>query len=237
MKKGLQAATDKPNSENAGSHARHSNRIKSLYLSKLIKDRKISEETLIINEFANFYSGARADIAVVTNEYTEAVEIKSSSDSLKRLNKQIQTYLECFNKVTIVTEVKHLDNVIHIAADTNVGIVLFDGANFKNIKRSRKSRISEIVIGQRLTPQRPGHKYIRHDDYIKYIRGKYAQNMEYVRSMIEKGHATELDVSKLNPSHVKRERFSELENSIDRTWEQLTIKLQVDPILFSKAGN
>lgn len=237
MSKQLIALCEKSSVKDNGNHAHHSNRIKSLYLSHLIKEKKIDQNTLIINEFSNLHSGVRADIALVTRNNTEAIEIKSSLDSLRRLENQVKSYLECFNKVTIVTERKHLHNVIFITNETNAGIVLLDGSFFVTVKRARRSKIDKSVIIKKLTPNIFESRRATHADYINYIREKYSSNMEYVTHMIDKGHATEADVAQLNPSWVRRERFNELEKSIEESWEKLAEGLQINPIFLSKLGN
>lgn len=234
MSKKLMELREKPNVKSNGNYAQHSIQIKSLYLSHLIKAKKIDESTLVINEFSNLHSGVRADIALVKGNITEAIEIKSAFDSLRRLENQIKIYLECFNKVTIVTEKRHLENVMTATHKTNAGVVLFDGNIFSTVKRPTKSKIDRSVITNKLTPNIFEAKQANQSEYINYIREKYSPNMEHVKRMIDKGHATEADVAQLNPSRIRRERFNEKERSIEETWYSLTAGLQVNPFFLSK---
>jgi hypothetical protein len=70
-------------------------------------------DTLILNELALAHSSARIDVAVL-NGCLHGYEIKSSVDTLHRLPRQIDLYVECLQKLTIVCAPRHLEGVYSI---------------------------------------------------------------------------------------------------------------------------
>lgn len=73
-------------------------------------------DSLILDEFSICGRGVRADLCVV-NGSLSGFEIKSASDTLKRLPKQQEAYSRVFDRVTIVCDVRHTDDVAKIIPD------------------------------------------------------------------------------------------------------------------------
>jgi hypothetical protein len=73
---------------------------------RLVKQHKKTKDTLILDELAIKHGEARIDIVVVNNQI-HGYEIKSDSDSLKRLPDQIEAYNSVFNRVTLIVGYKH----------------------------------------------------------------------------------------------------------------------------------
>lgn len=76
-------------------------------LSKIYKDEP---NTRIINELGIDFGASRVDIAVV-NGILHGYEIKSESDTLKRLPKQMEYYNRLFERLTIVIDEKFYDDI------------------------------------------------------------------------------------------------------------------------------
>lgn len=72
------------------------------------------KETLVIDELGLIHGKNRIDIAVL-NGCLHGYEIKSSKDTLNRLDAQLDVYVECFEKLTLVVAPNHLSEVLEIA--------------------------------------------------------------------------------------------------------------------------
>lgn len=71
---------------------------------------KDDSSTLIINELCLCQGDVRADVAVI-NGAIHGYEIKSDSDTLERLPKQIEFYNKVFDTITVVTGDIHFERV------------------------------------------------------------------------------------------------------------------------------
>lgn len=82
--------------------------IRSVLLGNLKAAYQDSEDTRIINELGIDFGASRIDVAVV-NGILHGYEIKSESDTLKRLPQQMEYYNRLFERMTIVTDPKYLE--------------------------------------------------------------------------------------------------------------------------------
>ena len=87
----------------------HTTTDKSIRIALLeyLAETHSASDTAIISEFALSNCSARIDIAVVNGEM-HGYELKSDSDSLKRLAQQVEAYNLIFDRVTLVVGKKHL---------------------------------------------------------------------------------------------------------------------------------
>lgn len=76
----------------------------------LRKEHQSDCDTLILDELGLCQGDARIDVAVV-NGAINGYEIKSESDTLERLPKQCDTYNRVFDKVTILTAARFIDDI------------------------------------------------------------------------------------------------------------------------------
>lgn len=81
----------------------------NLHKTYLLKSHK-SKDVLVLDELGLKHGKCRADIAVI-NGRLEGFEIKSDEDSLVRLESQIVTYSEVFDRATIVVGNRYLNKV------------------------------------------------------------------------------------------------------------------------------
>lgn len=98
-----------------------------------------TDRNLVVNEMAVCRGVARIDVAVI-NGSLHGFEIKSSEDNLNRLDNQLNTYLTCFDYVSVVTTQKHLKKVREMCPQT-IGIseaVLTDGSLKIVVRRKAK---------------------------------------------------------------------------------------------------
>ncbi|MFD1992332.1 sce7726 family protein [Paenibacillus nicotianae] len=73
-------------------------------------------DTLILDELSVCQGDARIDVAVVNGEIS-GYEIKSESDTLVRLPLQTEYYNKVFDKVTILSAAKYLEDIKDIVPD------------------------------------------------------------------------------------------------------------------------
>ena len=68
------------------------------------------KDTIVIDELGLNHGKCRADIAVV-NGHLVGYEIKSNSDSLRRLKEQVKSYNAVFDKISIVVGDRHIHSI------------------------------------------------------------------------------------------------------------------------------
>lgn len=93
--------------------------IRQAVIAKL-SSMKAGQGAAFISELFLDNFSRRADL-VAANGKLGVFEIKSSKDTLNRLDGQLETYLRYFEQVTVVCDSKHLDNV-KAGAPASVGI-------------------------------------------------------------------------------------------------------------------
>jgi hypothetical protein len=116
--------------------------IKAAVIQKLTTTEAF-DDAVLINELVVDNWRRRVDIAMVNGRLHD-FEIKSDLDSLKRLEGQIKTYGERFDKVTVVTTAKHLA-AVHKQLPDNVEIWQAVARHGQvDIRISRRGRINQV---------------------------------------------------------------------------------------------
>lgn len=114
--------------------------IKIKLLEYLFAKGKLLSST-IINEFTIEGYARRADLVVINNHSIVAYEVKSASDSLLRLDGQVNTYLKYFDKVIVLADTKHTQKAIDITPD-NVGIWEVNKQKITQLRRGKSLKIN-----------------------------------------------------------------------------------------------
>ena len=78
-----------------------------------------------------------ADLVFLYKGYTYAVEVKSDSDSLNRINDQLDAYQKLFNYVIVVCGQKYKQ---HLKSNLPDGVGLFEVANERIVRRIKRPR-------------------------------------------------------------------------------------------------
>ncbi|MDO6708819.1 sce7726 family protein [Photobacterium sp. 1_MG-2023] len=86
---------------------------KALVIDWLLNKGQLNNESVLINELPVSNFKRRADLVVV-NGTLHAIEIKSDTDNLYRLDGQIKTYLDFFDKVTLICSSKFTEKAKNI---------------------------------------------------------------------------------------------------------------------------
>ncbi|CBJ49575.1 sce7726 family protein [Ralstonia solanacearum] len=111
--------------------------IKAIVIDHLF-EKGMLRDAVLINEMVIANWSRRADLAVANGRLT-AFEIKSDLDTLSRLDGQVETYLQRFDKVVIVTTEKFYREVMRRTPDS-VGVWILAPAESKQGYRIRVAR-------------------------------------------------------------------------------------------------
>lgn len=120
--------------------------IKSLTINHLMDIGMLNQEESIISEFTVGDFSRRVDLALISPTRLFAYEIKSESDSLSRLEGQVEKYLEYFDKVTVITAPKHTKKTLEMTPNN---VAVWEIINNK-IKIKRKGTIRKNKSKQKL---------------------------------------------------------------------------------------
>lgn len=95
------------------------------YIKSIFIDFTISKDpNVIIGNEIMYGTGRRlVDLIVLKDNKITAIEIKSDSDNLKRIQEQIKEYKKIFNFVVLIITRKHLENILEITSK-DIGIYL-----------------------------------------------------------------------------------------------------------------
>jgi len=116
--------------------------IREVLLSELENVYKGHFDTKIINELGILYGKSRVDVAVV-NGIRHGYEIKSESDTLTRLPRQMVYYNEVFNKMTIVVAKAYLQQVRKMVPQWWGITVVYNKKGIPVMKQLRKSKVNK----------------------------------------------------------------------------------------------
>jgi hypothetical protein len=86
------------------------NGIKAAVLTRVRKEARGRPLPVVTSEFSLNGTGIRADLAVL-DEYFYGIEIKSATDTLKRLPRQMEGYVRYFDRTMLVVAPKHLRGI------------------------------------------------------------------------------------------------------------------------------
>lgn len=117
------------------------NELKVRLLQYLISNWKLDQSAVLASEMPIDRYRARVDIALFTNK-AYGFEIKSKSDSLSRLNKQLDTYKKLFDKTIIVADRSHEKGILKVI-DEETGLWLVDDDKIIIKKRGRLKKIGK----------------------------------------------------------------------------------------------
>ncbi len=95
----------------------------------------------VVDELSLPVAKARIDVAVI-NGSLHGYEIKSASDTLRRLPSQIDAYTKVFDYLSIVTETKYHEQVLNCIPSWVGLIICNEKRGVKTIKQVRKSKLN-----------------------------------------------------------------------------------------------
>ncbi len=107
-------------------------------LSKFLHDKFVLHDPtcILLDEFGLCQGAARIDMAVI-NGQIHGFEIKSEQDTLYRLEQQLEVYSKTLDRLTLVTNKKHLAELRNVLPSW-CGIMVVDAAGNIHEKRTAK---------------------------------------------------------------------------------------------------
>jgi hypothetical protein len=127
--------------------------IRQNFHRKILRRQHRRNDTLVIDELGLNHGRCRADIAVV-NGHLVGYEIKSNSDSLRRLREQVKAYNSVFDRVFIVAGDRHIGKIQNSVPEFWGVIMSSKGpkgaVNFNIIRRAKVNRSIDPVSMARL---------------------------------------------------------------------------------------
>jgi len=127
--------------------------IRQNFHRKILRRQHVRNDTLVIDELGLNHGKCRADIAVV-NGHLVGYEIKSNSDSLRRLREQVKAYSAVFDRAFIVVGDRHIDKIQNSVPEYWGVIISSRGPkgaiNFNMIRRAQVNRNIDPISVARL---------------------------------------------------------------------------------------
>lgn len=94
----------------------HEREIRTALRTRYLRYHRGRDDVLIIDELGLAHARSRIDLAVF-NGHLHGYEIKSANDTLGRLPRQLMTYMDSLQKLTLVVAARHLDAATAIAPE------------------------------------------------------------------------------------------------------------------------
>jgi len=116
--------------------------IKKTVLNHLLSKGNIKNDTIVINELTIDSFARRVDLAILVDGKIIAYEIKSDADSLYRLSGQLEKYKQYFDKIIVVTTIKHIENILAMIPK-NIEVWEVTEEKIKIKKRGKLSNIED----------------------------------------------------------------------------------------------
>jgi hypothetical protein len=137
---------------------------KNVLAHKILFSRHSAKNSNILSEFR--VGKCKADI-VILNGTSTVYEIKSDFDTYKRLENQLSTYSQVFDKIYVVTSEKQISKLILILPD-HIGLMVLTNQKTLSTIREAKSN-KHMIIPEVLFDS------LRKDEYIKIIQTHYKE--------------------------------------------------------------
>lgn len=120
----------------------------ALHRKKLSTSYYRRPDTLVVNELGLLHGSSRVDVAVI-NGCIHGYEIKSSRDTLKRLDGQLKAYSVALQKLTFVVAPNHVDELMMSVPEWSGIIVATKGKkgaiSFKTLRFAKKNPNFDVI--------------------------------------------------------------------------------------------
>jgi hypothetical protein len=144
--------------------------------------------TLILDELGLKHGKCRADIAVISG-HLNGYEIKSDSDSLYRLRRQVESYNAVFDYVSVVLTYRHLNEAMYIVPEW-WGVILVTSdqqgdLNFQTIRlHDQNEVVNNYAVAQLLWRQEAQEVLINLGVQGNRLREKRSNLYNYIVEML-----------------------------------------------------
>ncbi len=127
--------------------------LRTALLRRLDHRHSRDPETLILQELGLRHGAARVDVAVV-NGSLHGYELKSDSDSLRRLARQVRVYSSVLDRVTLIAGRRHMKEAMDLVPAW-WGVQMAEmgprrGVLFSSVRRARNNPSQDIVAVAKL---------------------------------------------------------------------------------------
>ncbi|MCQ6275767.1 sce7726 family protein [Bacillus sp. V3B] len=120
------------------------NDIREALLNELYSHYSNENDTKIVNEMGVLHGQSRVDVAVI-NGILHGYEIKSESDNLLRLPRQVEGYNQVFDRMTIVVQRNYIDSVRSIIPKWWGIVLVTQNKGVINLREIRKGKLNTNV--------------------------------------------------------------------------------------------
>jgi hypothetical protein len=139
--------------------------IRQNFHRKALRRQHAQKDTFVIDELGLNHGKCRADIAVV-NGHLVGYEIKSNSDSLRRLKEQVKSYNAVFDKISVVVGNRHINSIQNYIPQWWGVIVSTRGprgaVNFDIIRNAQTNKSVDPISIARLLWRNEAEEILRH---------------------------------------------------------------------------
>ena len=216
--------------------------VKAKTLEHLRRRGTVSKQSVIATELQIPRSAIRADLAVLADEFI-GIEIKSESDSLRRLSSQIGGYLSVFDHVIIVLATKHLR---HLEGDIRRKVEVWELTSTAEIvelhprkdhsptipltalmTQAEKKRFStSIVQWQPLTclSDLQTVRLAERDDFAAAFRSRYGSTSDQFWRAVGRKAIREQHLKYLSRYHSRRHREKKWHEAQLAFWEEWRVR-------------
>lgn len=161
--------------------------------ARQLRHHRGRQDVLIIDELGLAHARGRVDIAVF-NGHLHGYEIKSGSDTLDRLTRQLAIYADTLQKLTLVVASRHIDSTAAIVSDWCGLIEIIEGPRggmtFTNHRRAR--------VNPNLNPFMLAHLLWRKEaQQLLVARGASSTDVNMPRKCLYRMLADEMPVGEL----------------------------------------
>lgn len=130
--------------------------IKANIIDFLLKKNLISHGSVLLNEYSIDSHSRRVDLVTISGNTSIAFEIKSEADSLRRIEGQIEKYLNFFDKLVLVAAPKHINEILRVSPKhvaiwqiSNKGILIVQSGKIKRI--NNKLNLLKLLTARELS--------------------------------------------------------------------------------------
>ena len=115
--------------------------IRDMLLNTFLKKYQSNENSLILEEVGIMHGNSIVDLAVFSPFFNQAFEIKSAQDSLTRLPKQLQDYIQVFDYITVITQPSHLEDIKRICPKFIGILVVYNDWDMEYVQKPTASPV------------------------------------------------------------------------------------------------
>ncbi|NVK23860.1 MAG: sce7726 family protein [Gammaproteobacteria bacterium] len=206
--------------------------IKAIVLNHFLERGVIGSESLVMDEFTIDNKSRRVDLALYYQGKFIGIEIKSEADSLYRLEGQLDSYTQYFDKTIVVSATKHLED-IRTLNNSNIGLWEISPNGIKVVQRGKtslikdKSKLTKLMLKNELNfpVSKTSIKDLR-NKVEQSLRSRFTDSSEHFVQSIKHNQITADDIHLLSRFKSERQRFnSHVTESLNfwENWSKTTV--------------